>query len=186
MKRVNKIGQKTWKSNKPCLQENGIARDGVLEAYCPGSRCTPQDGMGKTMRQHKALQAGGNGGCVLCVRREEQPLFYSHRGRWTGSAGGKTNSQKTNRTVSYSFSTQANRFSFHVTVQFRSPVMRDKKKGSAPRHIPQTVARARRDEAGGGGGGARVREPSPHTLLPQGEELTLYVGPTPSKLARLD
>jgi hypothetical protein len=61
------------------------------------------------------------------------------------------------------------------------PVMRDKKKGSAPRHIPQT---ARRGEAGGGGGGARVREPSSHTLLPQGEELTLYVGPTPSKLAR--
>jgi hypothetical protein len=69
--------------------------------------------------------------------------------------------------------------------------MRDKKKGSAPRHIPQTAAHARRDEArhgeaGGGGGGARVREPSPHTLLPQGEELTLYVGPTPSKLARWD
>jgi hypothetical protein len=33
-------------------------------------------------------------------------------------------------------------FHFHVTVQFRSPVMRDKKKGSAPRHIPQTAARA--------------------------------------------
>jgi hypothetical protein len=54
--------------------------------------------------------------------------------------------------------------------------MRDKKKGSAPRHIPQTAARACRDEArrgevGGGGGG---------------EELTLYVGPTPSKLARWD
>jgi hypothetical protein len=37
-------------------------------------------------------------------------------------------------------STQANRFSFHVTVQFHSPVMRDKKKGSAPRHIPRVVA----------------------------------------------
>jgi hypothetical protein len=29
-----------------------------------------------------------------------------------------------------------------VTVQFHSPVMRAKKKGSAPRHIPQTAARA--------------------------------------------
>jgi hypothetical protein len=48
-----------------------------------------------------------------------------------------------NRTVSYSFSTQENRFSFLVTVQFHSPVMHDKKKGSAPRHIPQTAARAR-------------------------------------------
>jgi hypothetical protein len=122
-----------------------------------------------------AQSFGGNGGWVLCVRREERPLFYSHRG---------TNSQKTNRTVSYSFSTQANRFSFHVTVQFHSPVMRDKKKGSAPRHIPQTAARARCDKAGGGG--ARMREPSCHTLLPQGKELTLYVGPTPSKLARWD
>jgi hypothetical protein len=54
--------------------------------------------------------------------------------------------------------------------------MRDKKKGSAPRHIPQTAVRARRDKAGrGGGGGARMREPSSHTLLPQGGELTLYV-----------
>jgi hypothetical protein len=43
-----------------------------------------------------------------------------------------------------------------------------------------------RGEAGGRGGGARVREPSSHILLPQGEELTLYVGPTPSKLARWD
>jgi hypothetical protein len=84
-----------------------------------------------------------------------------------------------NRTVSYSFSTQANRFSFHVTVQFCSPVMRDKKKDSA-----HSAARARRDEAGGGG--ARVREPSSHILLPQGEELTLYAGPTPSKLAMWD
>jgi hypothetical protein len=147
--------------------------------------------MEKTERQRKALDAVGSGGYVLCVRREERPLFYSHRGRRTGSVGGETNSQKTNRTVSYSFSTQANRFSFHVTVQFRSPVMRDKKKGSAPRHIPQTAARARvvmrRGEAGGGGGGgACVREPSSHTLLPQGGELTLYVGPTPSKLARWD
>jgi hypothetical protein len=73
-----------------------------------------------------------------------------------------------------------------VTVQFHSPVMHDKKKGSAPRHISQTAARARRGEAGGGGGGARMRESSSHTLLPQGEELTLYVGPTPSKLARWD
>jgi hypothetical protein len=75
---------------------------------------------------------------------------------------------------------------------FHSPVMRDKKKGSAPRHIPQTAARVvtRRGVAwcgeAGGGGGARVREPSSHTLLPQGEELTLYVGPTLSKLARWD
>jgi hypothetical protein len=53
------------------------------------------------------------------------------------------NSQETNRTVLYSFSTQANRFSFHVTVQFHSPFMRDKKKGSEPRHISQTAARAR-------------------------------------------
>jgi hypothetical protein len=45
--------------------------------------------------------------------------------------------------------------------------------------------RARHGEAGGGEG-ARVREPSSHTLLPQGEELTLYVGPTPSKLVRWD
>jgi hypothetical protein len=146
--------------------------------------------MGKTVRQRKALEAGGSGGCVLYLRREERPLFYSHRGRRTGSVGGETNSQKMNRMVLYLFSTQANRFSFHVTVQFCSPVMRDKKKGSAPRHIPQTTVRARRDEArrgeagGGGGGGARVREPSSHTLLPQGGELTLYVGPTTSKLAR--
>jgi hypothetical protein len=101
------------------------------------------------------------------------------------------NSQKTNQIVSYSFSTQANHFSFHVTIQFHSPVMHDRKKGSAPSHIPQTAARAcrdeaRRGEAGGGGRGVRVREPSSHTLLPQGEELTLYVGPTPSKLARWD
>jgi hypothetical protein len=33
--------------------------------------------------------------------------------------------------------------SVHMTVHFRSPVMRDKKKGSAPRHIPQTAARTR-------------------------------------------
>jgi hypothetical protein len=79
----------------------------------------------------------------VCVHGEERPLFYSHRGGRTGSAGGETNSQEMNRTVSYSFSTQANRFSFHVTVQFHSPVMRDKKKGLTPRHIPQTAARAR-------------------------------------------
>jgi hypothetical protein len=105
--------------------------------------------MEKTERQRNALEAVGSGGCMLCIRREERPLFYSHRGRRTGSAGGETNSQKTNQTVSYSFSPQANRFSFHVTVQFHSPVMRDKKKGSALRHIPQTAARARvrRDEA---------------------------------------
>jgi hypothetical protein len=69
--------------------------------------------------------------------------------------------------------------------------MRDKKKGLALRHIPQTTARvcwgkARHGEASDGGGGARVRDPSSHTLLPQGEELTIYVGPTPSKLARWD
>jgi hypothetical protein len=100
------------------------------------------------------------------------------------------NSQKMNRIVSYLFSTQANHFSFHVTVQFHSPVMHDKKKGSTPRHIPQTAARTRvmtrRGVAGGGGGGGRMREPSSQTLLSEGEELTLYVGPTPSKLARWD
>jgi hypothetical protein len=115
---------------------------------------------------------------VLCLRREERPLFYSHRGRRTGSAGGEMNSQKMNRTVSYSFSTQANRFSFHVTVQFRSPVMRDKKKGSAPRHIPQTAARARvvtrRGEAWRGGRrrrrrmSARERAFFSHTLTTRG------------------
>jgi hypothetical protein len=67
-----------------------------------------------------------------------------------------------------------------VTVQFRSPVVRDKKKGSA-----HSANRGARVEAGSGGG-ARVREPSSHTLLPQGGELTLYIGPTPSKLARWD
>jgi hypothetical protein len=80
-----------------------------------------------------------------------------------------------NRTVSYSFSTQANRFSFHVTVQFRSPVMRDKKKGLAPRHIPQTAARARiaswRGEAWRGGRrrrSARERAFFSHTLTTRG------------------
>jgi hypothetical protein len=127
---------------------------------------------------------------VLCIHREERPLFYSHGGRRTGSAGGETNSQETNQTVLYSFSTQANRFRFYVTVQFRSLVMHDKKKGSAPRNIPQTTTLVRvvtrHGEVGGRGGegGVRVREPSSHTLLPQGEEITLYVGPTPSKLAR--
>jgi hypothetical protein len=57
--------------------------------------------------------------------------------------------------------------------------MHDKKKSSA--HSANRGAH--RDEAGGGGG-ARVREPSSHTLIQQGEELTLYLGPTPSKLAR--
>jgi hypothetical protein len=59
------------------------------------------------------------------------------------------------------------------------------------RHIMQTAARAHRDEAscgeaggGEGGGGACVREPSSHTLLSQEEEFTLYIGSTPSKLAR--
>jgi hypothetical protein len=30
---------------------------------------------------------------VCCVRREERSLFYSHRWRRTGSAGGETNSE---------------------------------------------------------------------------------------------
>jgi hypothetical protein len=78
---------------------------------------------------------------VCCVFAERSDLSF------IATEGGETNSQKTNRTVSYSFSTQANRFNFHVIVQFCSPVMRDKKKGSAPRHIPQTAAReTRRDE----------------------------------------
>jgi hypothetical protein len=115
---------------------------------------------------------------VCCVFTERNDLSF------IATEGGETNSQKTNRTVSYSFSTQANRFSFHVTVQFHSPVMRDKKK-ARHRGTFRKPRRARRDEAGDGGGGeARVREPSSHTLLPQGKELTLYVGPTPSKLAR--
>jgi hypothetical protein len=72
-----------------------------------------------------------------------------------------------------------------VTIKFCSPVMRDKKKGSA--HSANRSARVvtRHGEAGGGGG-ARVREPSSYTLLQQGEELTLYVGPTSSKLVRWD
>jgi hypothetical protein len=129
--------------------------------------------MGMTVRQRKALEAGASGGCVLCIRIEERPLFYSHKGRRTGNTGGETNSQKTNRIVSYSFSTQANRFSFHVTVQFRSLVKRDKKKGSAPRHIPQTTARAHRDEARRGGRrrrrrSARERAFFSHTLTTRG------------------
>jgi hypothetical protein len=128
-----------------------------------------------------AQSFGGSGGCVLCVRREERPLFCSHRGRRTGSAGGKTNSQKTNRTVSYSFCTQANRFSFHVTVQFCSPVMHDKKKGSALRHIPQTAARVvtRRGEAWRGGRrrrrrSARERAFFSHTLTTRGRAHLIY------------
>jgi hypothetical protein len=61
-----------------------------------------------------------------------------------------------------------------------SQEMRDKKKGSA--HSANRGAR--RDEAGDGGGGVRMRESSSYTLIQQGEELTLYLGPTPSKLAR--
>jgi hypothetical protein len=116
---------------------------------------------------------------VLCICRDERPLFYSHRGRRTGNARGKMNSQKTNRTVSYSFSTQENRFSFHVTVQFRSPVMRDKKKDSTLRHIPQTTAHvvtrrgeARRGVAWRGGRqrrrSARERAFFSHTLTTRG------------------
>jgi hypothetical protein len=62
-----------------------------------------------------------------------------------------------------------------------------KRKGRHEAHSANRGARvvARRGE-GSGGGGARVREPSSHTLLSQGGELTLYIGPTPSKLARWD
>ena len=41
-------------------------RSGVPEAYCPGSRCTPQDGMGKTLQQRSALECMA-GGVVSCV-----------------------------------------------------------------------------------------------------------------------
>src|SRR3954462_14245705 len=37
---------------------------GVSEAYCPGSRCTPQDGMGKM----KVAQCSGTGGAGICFR----------------------------------------------------------------------------------------------------------------------
>jgi hypothetical protein len=130
---------------------------------------------------------------VCCVNAERSDLSYiATEGGEQAAPGGETNSQKMNQIRLVFNSHSGKHFSFCVTIQFHSPVMRDKKKGSAPRHILQTAARAHRDEArrgkagGGGGGGARVIEPSSHTLLPQGEELTLYVGPTPSKLARWD
>jgi hypothetical protein len=78
---------------------------------------------------------------VCCVFAERSDLsFIATEG---GEQAAREAKRTANQTVSYSFSTQANRFSFHVTVQFCSPVMRDKKKGSAPRHIPQTAACAR-------------------------------------------
>jgi hypothetical protein len=91
-----------------------------------------EDGRGSAvLRNEEAMDV------VCCVFTERSDLSF------IATEGGETNSQETNRTVSYSFSTQANRFNFHVTVQFHSPVMCDKKKGSAPRHIPQTAAHAR-------------------------------------------
>jgi hypothetical protein len=50
-----------------------IARDGVPEAYCPSSRCTPQDGMGKTMRQRKTLEAVV---AVCCLFAERSDLSF--------------------------------------------------------------------------------------------------------------
>jgi hypothetical protein len=67
--------------------------------------------------------------------------------------------------------------------------MRDKKEVLA-RGSFRKLQRACRDEARhgevSGGGGARVRELSTHMLIKYGEELTLYIGPTLSKLGRWD
>jgi hypothetical protein len=81
----------------------------TLVTYCPGSRCMPQDGMGKMVRKRKPLETGGNAGCVVCLWREERPLLYRHRGMRTGSDGTQTKVQKRKRTDSYSFSTQENK-----------------------------------------------------------------------------
>jgi hypothetical protein len=129
------------------LSRTGSQETGFRRPTVPARSARRKMGWERWSRQRNAQEQGGSIGCVLCICREERPLFYSHRGRWTGNVGGETNSQKTNQTISYSFSTQANRFSFHMTVQFCSPIMHDKKKGSATRHIPQTAARARHDEA---------------------------------------
>jgi hypothetical protein len=50
-----------------------ITRDGVPEAYYPGSRCMPQDGMRKTVRQSKALEAVV---AVCCVFAERSDISF--------------------------------------------------------------------------------------------------------------
>ena len=52
-------------------------RSGIPEAYCPGSRCTPQDGMGKNLAVAQCSASGGK--CVeVCVYGEERPLLDRH------------------------------------------------------------------------------------------------------------
>jgi hypothetical protein len=79
---------------------------------------------------------------VVCyVSAERSDLSYiATEGGEQAALGGETNSQKMNRTDSYSFPTQANISASVMTVQFCSPVMRDKKKGSA--HSAKRGARA--------------------------------------------
>ena len=67
------VREEAVSSRAAALPKNLIAllpyrtrRSGVPEAYCPGSRCTPQDGMGKTLQQRSALECMA-GGVVSCV-----------------------------------------------------------------------------------------------------------------------
>jgi hypothetical protein len=53
--------------------------------------------MGKKVRQRKALEAGGSGGCVLCLRGEERLSFIvTEGGEQQAASGGETNSQEMN------------------------------------------------------------------------------------------
>jgi hypothetical protein len=118
------------------------------------------------------------------VSLERSDLSYTGiEGCKQAPTGGKTKGQETNRRDSYSFSTQAKHFSSRMTVRFSSPVMRDKKRLCS--RLNSANRDAHRDEVRHGEaigrGGARVREPFPHMLIQHGKDLTLYIGPTPSK-----
>jgi hypothetical protein len=98
---------------------------------------------------------------MCCVFAERSDLsFIATEGSEQATSGGETNNHEMNRSDSYSFSTQANVSASTVTIQFRSPVMRDKKKGSA-----YSVNRGTRHGEAGDREGARVREPSLYILM---------------------
>jgi hypothetical protein len=67
-----------------------IARDGVPKAYCLGSRCTPQDGMRKTVRQSKALEAVV---AVCYVFAERSDLSF------IGTEGGEQAAREAKQTI---------------------------------------------------------------------------------------
>jgi hypothetical protein len=146
------------------LSRTGLQETGFQRPTVPARGARRKTGWGRWSRQRSALERRGSECCVLCIRWEERPLLYSHKGRRIGSAG-RWNEQPGDEPNRFVFiSRSGKRFSFRVTVQFHRPVMREKKKGLTPRHIPQTAARVVTRRGGRRRRNARERAFFSHTL----------------------